>query len=94
MIRHVLVFKFKEDCDEKIKAFLNEFDALEDEIDEIYQQEIHYNVNKHHDYDVLCIVDFKTQEDYDKYDLDERHRGVARRSKPIIERIACVDYIV
>lgn len=92
MIRHVLMFKFKENCEKKSKIFLDEFDALEKEIDEIYHQEIHYNTNKHRDYDVLCIVDFQTQSDYDKYDDDERHKVVARKSKPIIEKIACVDY--
>ena len=93
MIVHVLMFKFKEEVFEEERiGFETGFDALEHEMDSILKQEIHHNFNRHQDYDLLCIVYFNSKEDYDSYDIDERHRSFARKTKPLLEKLACVDY--
>lgn len=92
MIRHILLFKFKPGTDAEAQEFLRQFDELAHVIDEISHQEIHKNTNFHQDYDYLCVVDFLNQKDYDHYCDDERHKVVARYSKPYLEKLACVDF--
>lgn len=92
MIRHVLLFRFRPGTETESAEFLRRLDALKDVIDEIYHQEIHQNTNFHMDYHTICIIDFLSQEDYQRYCDDERHKQVARYSKPFLEGLACVDY--
>lgn len=94
MIRHVLLFKFLPDTQAEAAEFLRRLDALKDVIDEIHHQEIYQNINFHRNYDTVCVIDFLNQEDYQKYCDDERHKQVARYSKPYLEDLACVDYEV
>lgn len=92
MIRHILLFKFDPGAETECAEFLRRLDALDGVIPEIYHQEIHANTNFHQDYDTVCIIDFQTQTDYERYCDDERHKEVARYSKPFLTSIACVDY--
>ena len=95
MIIHVLMFKFKDEVsEEEREGFEKGFIDLEYQMKSILKQEVHHNFNRHQDYDLLCIVYFRNMDDYNSYDLDEGHRSFARRTKPLLEKLACVDYEV
>lgn len=72
MIKHIVMFKFREDTEENKKSQLNEvkrvLDKLPEYIPEIRDYEVGINVSKQERaYDLVIVSSFDTQEHLDVY---------------------------
>jgi len=92
MIRHVVMWKFKEGEEENMDMFLEGLKSLDGVIPEIKYMQVAKNTNPNNDYDAILISDFESMEDLDKYKKDPRHVKVSTLCKSIRVSRACVDY--
>ncbi|MDZ7659313.1 Dabb family protein [Fodinibius sp.] len=104
MIRHVVMWKLKEEAEgatkeknaEKMKLIL---EGLKVNIDEIKNVEVGINISDDDDeagspYDVVLISDFETELDYTMYTRDENHKKAVKFINSVIEERHFVDYKV
>lgn len=92
MIRHVVMWKFKEGEEENMDMFLEGLKSLDGVIPEIKYMQVAKNTNPNNDYDAILISDFESMEDLDKYKKDPRHVKVSTLCKSIRVSRVCVDY--
>ena len=92
MIRHVIMWKFREGEEEDVKKFLAALKALDGVIPEIRRMEIGVTAREQKDYDACLIADFDDLEAVDRYRSDPRHVAVSSMCKPIREARASVDF--
>lgn len=93
MIKHIVLWKFKENTEEEREEFLEKLLSLNGVIPEIKNAEIKRNVNMNGDnYDAMLISTFDTLEDMEKYKVDERHVKVSSLCKAIRISRASIDY--
>ena len=62
MIKHIVMWKFKENEEEKMKEFLEGLNRLKDIIPEIKYMETGININPNNEYDAILISEFETME--------------------------------
>ena len=67
MIKHIVMWKFKENEEEKMKEFLEGLNHLKDIIPQIKYMETGVNVNPKNEFDAILISEFETMEDLEKY---------------------------
>lgn len=104
MIRHVVMWKLKEEAEgatkeknaEKMKLIL---EGLKVNIDEIKNVEVGINISDDDDeagspFDVVLISDFETELDYTMYTRDENHKKAVKFINSVIEERHFVDYKV
>ncbi|WP_445666219.1 Dabb family protein [Fodinibius sp. AD559] len=104
MIRHVVMWKLKEEAEgatkeknaEKMKLIL---EGLKVNIDEIKNVEVGINISDDDDeagspYDVVLISDFETELDYTMYTRDENHKKALKFINSVIDERHFVDYKV
>ena len=99
MIKHIVMWKFKENEEEKMKEFLEGLNRLKDIIPEIKYiiPEIKYmetgiNINPNNEYDAILISEFETMEALETYKNHPEHIKVSELCKSIrIDRQA-IDY--
>ena len=104
MIRHVVMWKLKEEAEgatkkknaEKMKLIL---EGLKVNIDEIKNVEVGINISDDDDeagspFDVVLISDFETELDYTMYTRDENHKKAVKFINSVIEKRHFVDYKV
>ena len=92
MIRHVIMWKFKEEEQENMKKFLAGLQALDGVIPEILRMEIGVNCKEGNNYDACLIADFEDFDALERYKNDPRHVAVSSLCKAIREDRVCVDY--
>jgi len=92
MIRHVVMWRFREGEREAMLQFLEGLKALEGVIDEIEHCEVGVNINDKNSYDAVLVADFADMAALDRYKVDPRHQAVSALCKSIREARACVDY--
>lgn len=95
MIRHIVMFKFKEENKrENVLKTKEMLDHLPEKIDLIVRSETHINnnVSDERNYDLLLISDFKTLEDLHNYIVHPDHKAVGAFMRPLRESRACTDY--
>ncbi|MBR6678299.1 MAG: Dabb family protein [Oscillospiraceae bacterium] len=93
MIRHIVMWKFREGEEENVQRFLDGLQSLYGVIPELKQCEVIRNV-KEGNYDAALISTFDSMEDLEAYKKDPRHVEVSNLCKSIrIDRVA-VDAIV
>ena len=92
MIRHVIMWKFKEDEQENMKKFLSGLQALDGVIPEILRMEIGVNCKDGNNYDACLIADFEDFDALDRYKNDPRHVEVSKLCKSIREDRVAVDF--
>lgn len=92
MIRHVVMWKFKEGEEENMNKFLEGLKSLDGVIPEIKYMQVAKNTNPNNDYDAILVSDFESMEDLDKYKKDPRHVEVSTLCKSIRVSRAAVDY--
>lgn len=92
MIRHIVMWKFKEGEEENMNRFLDGLKNLNGVIPEIKYMEVAKNVNPKNDYDAILISDFETMEDLETYKNDPRHVEVSNLCKSIRVSRASIDY--
>lgn len=94
MIKHIVIWKFKENQEEKMKKFLEGLNQLKGVIPEIKNMETGININPKNEYDAILISEFETMEDLEKYKNHPEHIKVSDLCKSIrIDRQA-IDYEV
>ncbi len=88
MIRHIVMWKFKEDP----TAFLTALEALQGQIPLIRHMEIHRSAVENAAYDAILISDFDTLEDVERYKKDPRHVAVSDLCKAIRTARSAIDF--
>lgn len=92
MIRHVIMWKFREGEEENMHRFLNGLKALDGVIPEIRRMEVGVNVLEKNNYDACLIADFDDLEALERYKKDPRHVAVSTLCKSIRETRGAVDF--
>lgn len=94
MIKHIVMWKFKDNEEENMKIFLDGLNKLKEIIPEIKSMETGININPKNEYDAILISEFETMEDLEKYKNNPEHIKVSALCKKIrIDRQA-IDYEV
>ena len=92
MIKHVVIWKFKEIEEENMKKFLDGLNSLKAIIPEIKYMETGININPKNQYNAILISEFETMEDLEKYKKHPEHVKISNLCKSIrIDRQA-IDY--
>lgn len=94
MIRHICMFKFKEDNKkENIKLALEKVQALK-ELPEIKRFEVVTNIKEApaSNYELSLIFDFESMDDLNAYQKNPRHLEFGNFIKSVREDRACIDF--
>ena len=97
MIRHIVMFKFKdENKAENVRKTKEMLDALPAKIDLIVRSETHLNDNSDDDrnYDLLLISDFNSLDDLHAYIEHPDHKAIGAFMRPLRESRPCTDFEV
>lgn len=94
MVRHVILWKFKDDCKEEGREFLRRLKALDGVIPEILRMEVAENEGSQDNYDACLISDFADFEALERYRVHPLHQEVSRFCQGIRVSRTCVDYEV
>lgn len=92
MIRHIVMWKFKEGEDESKKKFLEGLKSLYGVIPEIKYMEVKDSIIDNNDFDACLISDFESLEDLNTYKVDPRHVKVSELCKSIRVDRAAIDF--
>lgn len=90
MIRHIVMWKFREDADPT--DFLTGLSALNGQIPQIRHMELHPSAVKDAAYDWTLISDFDSLEDLEIYKKDPRHVAVSGLCKAIRTARSAIDF--
>ena len=91
MIKHIVMWKFKENEEENVDKFLTGLKSLDDVIDVIKYMEVKRSVKPNGKYDAVLISKFDNFEDLEKYKNDPRHVEVSNLCKSIRTDRASID---
>ncbi len=92
MIKHVVMWKFKEHEEERMRKFLKGLNDLKEIIPEIQSMETGININPQNDYDAILISEFESMEDLEKYKTHPEHVKVSSLCKEIRVSRQAIDY--
>ena len=92
MIRHVIMWKFKEEEREAMQQFLAGLQALNGVIPEIKRMEIGVNCKEGNNFDACLIADFEDLAALERYKSDPRHVAVSQLCKSIRTARGAVDF--
>ena len=93
MIKHVVIWKFKEGTENEMQAFIDGLRGLYGVIPQIRSQEVGVNVLPGN-YDAVLISTFDSLADLETYKNDPRHVAVASLCKEIRTDRVAVDFEV
>lgn len=93
MIKHVVMWKFKEGTEKEMNVFLDGLRGLYGVIPQIRSQEVGVNVLAGN-YDAVLISTFDSLSDLEAYKNDPRHVAVAALCKEIRTDRVAVDFEV
>lgn len=100
MIKHIVLFKFKdfaegEEKSRNIQRLKSRLEALDDIIDEIRFFEVGINViNSDAAYDLALSSEFESKEDLFRYQKHPEHLKVADLVKKVCESRVVADYVI
>ena len=94
MIRHVIMWRFKQGEEENMHKFLDGLKALDGVIPEILRMEVGVNCLDGNNYDACLIADFEDFAALEQYKNDPRHVAVSTLCKSIREARGAVDFEV
>ena len=92
MIKHVVMWKFREGEREKMTEFLEGLKGLKGQIPQIVEQEVGVDTAGGGNYDAVLISVFRTMEDLETYKKDPRHVAVSSLCKAIRTDRVAVDF--
>lgn len=92
MIKHIVIWKFKENEKENMMKFLEGLNKLKTIIPEIKYMETGININSNNKYDAILISEFETIEDLERYKKHPEHIKVSNLCKSIREDRQAIDY--
>lgn len=93
MIRHICMFKLKEDKEKNIQEFIEKAQTLK-ELPQLRHFEVVRNYKEAPDsnFDVSLIFDFDSMDDLNAYQTAPAHVAFGQFLAPIKEDRACIDY--
>ena len=94
MIKHIVMWKFKENEEENMRKFLNGLNSLKNIIPEIKYMETGININPKNEFDAILISEFETMEDLENYKNNPEHIKVSELCKSIRLDRQAIDYEV
>ena len=94
MIKHIVMWKFKENQEETMNQFLQGLNRLKDIIPEITSMETGVNINPKNEYDAILISEFETMKDLETYKNHPEHVKVSNLCKSIRVDRQAIDYEV
>ena len=93
MIKHVVIWKFKENEEAAMRKFLDALESLRPIIPEIIEMETGVNFNPENDYDAILISKFESFEALERYKNHPEHIKASALCKEIrIDRKA-IDFV-
>ena len=92
MIKHIVMWKFKENEEENMKKFLNGLNSLKKIIPEIKYMETGININPKNEFDAILISEFETFDDLERYKNNPEHVKVSNLCKDIRLDRQAIDY--
>lgn len=92
MIRHIVMWKFREEEAEKREEFLRGLQALNGVIPQIRHMELHRSAKPGSAYDACLVADFDDLRALEQYKQDPRHVAVSILCKSIRQARAAFDY--
>lgn len=93
MIKHIVMWKFKEGEEENILKFKERLLALKGQIPEIRAMEVGINVNpSERSFDAVLVSEFDSLEDLHSYSVNPLHIAVSEFCKSIRTQSVSVDY--
>ncbi len=92
MVRHVVMWRFKDGTREEMERFLAGLRGLKGQIPEIVEQEIGVDRGAEGNYDAVLISTFRSCEELERYKADPRHVAVSSLCKSIRESRVAVDF--
>ena len=88
MIRHIVMWKFREGTEEKADEFLTKLAALDGVIPQLKKCEVARNIGEGN-YDAVLVSEFESMDDLNTYKVDPRHVAVSDICKSIrADRVA------
>lgn len=94
MIKHVIMWKFREGQKEAMEEFLTRLKALNGVIPQILSMEVGVSVNPENNYDAVLISTYESLEAMKIYQKDPRHVEVSQLCKAIRTDRAAVDFVI
>lgn len=94
MIKHVVMWKFKPDCEAEVEEFLSGLKSLYGQIESLKSLEIGENELTESDFDAVLIAEFEDAEGLDAYKNDPRHLALSALCKSIRTARHSVDYFI
>jgi len=91
MIKHIVMWKFREGEEENVEKFLTGLAALQGVIPELLSSKVTRNIVPG-GYDAVLEAEFESVEALQRYKVDPRHVEVSNLCKSIRESRAAVDY--
>lgn len=91
MIKHIVMWKFKENTEKEMNEFLDGLKALENQIYVIKSMQVGKNIDND-EYDAILISEFESLEDLQKYKTDPRHVRVSNMCKEIRTKRTAFDF--
>lgn len=93
MIRHIVMWKFKEDQHDNMLLFKERLLALKDKIPEIREMEVGINVNpSERSFDAVLVSSFDSMDALKSYSTNPLHVAVSDFCKTIRTQSVSVDY--
>ena len=93
MVRHIVLFKVKEEHKEEVLALVEQFKTAKGEIECLSDFMIGEDfLHSSRSYDFGLIADFKTKEDLDTYSIHPIHVPFKTRMAEISEKVAACDF--
>lgn len=92
MIKHIVMWKFKEGTEAQRDKFLEGLNGLVGQIEVIRSLQTGVNVNPKEKFDATLICEFDNMDDLNSYANDPRHIAVASICRSIATDRVCVDF--
>lgn len=97
MIKHIVLFKFREDLpaaekETKLKSIKAGLEALTSKVETLNKMEVGINANPEEEYDLALISEFNSMKDLQAYAVHPEHVKAGAAIREILEKRACVDY--
>lgn len=92
MIRHVVMWKFQENTETEMHAFLKALKGLEGKIPGLRSVETGVNCAYDSNFSAILICEFDTLADLEFYQKSPIHLEAASLGRPYVSERSCVDY--
>lgn len=92
MIKHVVMWKFKEGTEKQAQEFIDGLKGLMGVVEVLRSVEVGLNVNPNEPFGGVLICTFDNMDDLNSYAKDPRHLAVAALCKPIRTERVAVDF--